>query len=280
MSTTKNALSKVNLILGGGCVVFALGFCTLAVAVIALLQDTVSSSDNSSIQATQVSILERQLGVQELIATKQAQMLAVSQGPTATALAIEIERLQATQDALANQGENSVENQDISTPVPPTSSLDLPFFDDFNDGLDSSWQIVDGDPVITNGQLSAISGSVTVEIGDNTLEDLVLEFDYYGFNNYRGINLYFSNLNFWMDYYRCSWSVFIDNNWDQFAGGCANPGTTVNGKLQVKVTGSKYSIFNDGLPFIEVVQGNPHKGPIRIAIAEGAYIDNVSITVP
>lgn len=280
MSTTKNFLTKTNLFLGGGCVTFVLGFCMLMIALAAFFQDRFSILEGTDAQATQVSLLERQLGVQELIATKQAQMLGVSQGPTATALAIEIERLQATQEALANQGENTMENQDNSTPIPPISSLELPFSDDFNDGLDDSWRAVDGDPVINNGQLGAISGSVTVEIGDNTLENLILEFDYYNFNNWRGINLYFSDLNFWMDYYRCSWSVFIDNKWDEFASGCNNPGTTVNGQLQVTVTGNKYSIFNDGLPFVEVVQGNPHKGPIRIAIAEGAYIDNVSITVP
>ena len=56
----------------------------------------ISIGENNASQETQLAILEGQLQIQEEIATKQAQIIEIPQGPTATALAEEIEILLST----------------------------------------------------------------------------------------------------------------------------------------------------------------------------------------
>jgi hypothetical protein len=168
------------------------------------------------------------------------------------------------------------------TPIPlptfsPTPSVSLPFIDDFNDGLDSSWRIINGAPYFNEGSLGAINEAVTIEIGDDSFGDVILEFDYSNFNNQRGISVYFSKIYFAMDYIRLRWYIFNNNGWQEFNSKDAVFDTWVSGHLKIVITGNKYSIFQNGDPFNEIIIGEAHQGPLRIKVSDGVFIDNVSL---
>lgn len=161
--------------------------------------------------------------------------------------------------------------------ITPTSSLSLPFFDDLNDGLDSSWRTINGVPYFSEGRLGAVNEAVTIEIGDDSLGDVILEFDYSNFNNQRGMSVYFSKVYFAMDYTALRWYVFENNGWQEFNSKHASFETWVSGHLKIVIAGNKYSIFQNGDLFNEIIIGEAHQGPLRIKVSDGAFIDNVSL---
>jgi hypothetical protein len=168
-----------------------------------------------------------------------------------------------------------------ATQQPPTNTPSepiLPFKDNFDNGLNSAWRITYGTPFFTNGSLGAIDESVTIEFGNETLQNFVLEFDCSEFNNERGVEVQFTEVSYWMDYYTIKW-YYLNQGWQQFYR-TDIPRTFVNGHLKFVVVGNKYSVYKNGEPLNEIVQGNPHSGSIKIKVSKNAYIDNLSIYAP
>jgi len=153
------------------------------------------------------------------------------------------------------------------------------FSDNFDNGLKKDWTVIEGTPFFKNGQLGAVDEYVIIEIGDDYLQNFVLELDYSDVSYRQGLKITFSDIYYWMDNDDLSWYVYEEKEWKRFYTDGYSPGS-VEGHLKIIVTGNNYSILRNSEPFIEIRQGDPHSGPIRIKVYEGAYIDNVMIFAP
>lgn len=160
-----------------------------------------------------------------------------------------------------------------ATPEPSTetpSTPILPFKDNFDNGLNPEWRIAQGAPFFTNGKVGAINKSATIEFGNETLQNFVLEFDCSEFNNERGVEVQFTEVSYWMDYDTIKW-YYLNPGWQEFYRTDIFP-TFVNARLKFVVIGNKYSVYKNGDPLNEIIQGNPHSGSIKIKVHKNAYI--------
>ena len=185
---------------------------------------------------------------------------------------------------IQGESEEPVQNISSTETIEPITeptiepSILLPFMDKFDNGLKNEWEVTEGTPFFKNGRMGAIDDQATIQIGDDSLQDFILELDYYDFNNQRGIKITFSDIYFWLDYDGYQWYKYEDNEWKMFINDRFSPPAHVDASLRITVTGNNYLVHQNSEPLIEIRQGEPHRGPIKITIDEDAFFDNVVIS--
>jgi len=170
-----------------------------------------------------------------------------------------------------------------ATPLPETAtptltatpSLALPFQDNFDQGLSPQWRVVSGVPVVSNGQLGSAGDSLLLEIGDSSLGNYTVsfDFDFPVFPTIAGKVMF--NL---ASGCACSrLEVFQDNDWVTIAETYQLP---ADGNLRIVVASGKYSIFIDGGLQLEAIYGSTLFGPFSLRIDKNGTVDNFSMTSP
>ncbi len=159
-----------------------------------------------------------------------------------------------------------------STTLTPGGAIS--FKDDFEDGLDTSWRVLSGDFIVTQGRLGTVSESMTVEIGDKSWSNYTVDLDYK-----EQCRIYFivaQQIRY--DLCEGDWDAFLNNQWKEIANG-SSPST--DGHLRLIVSGSAYAIFINGAKFFDIKYGQPLSGPFAISVARSySFVDNVVITSP
>ena len=160
----------------------------------------------------------------------------------------------------------------------PTLSLILPFQDSFDGKIFPDWKILSGDTLIQDGWLSASRDSVVLGLGDDSLTDFTLDFDY---KNLRGT---FELLVTFDQKVRMAtgqdgsvWQALNDNNWNNISN---FGGVGVSGHLTINVAGNTYKVLRNQDPVQEITYGDPVGGPIMITIVADRFIDNFSLSQP
>lgn len=189
---------------------------------------------------------------------------------------------------------------DTETPIPsvtpsplptntPTPSLALPFVDNFDNGLRPEWQLVKGNPVFKNGGIGSLSGELDLSLGDATLSNYALEFDYSNISFNCAGCLYIEVLIGTKIRYSMRGglvggaSAFLDaydNN--QWANLLTDPVPARNGHLKLKIVGNQFNLSLDSKVNDSVTYGSAldERGPIIVTINNGGFIGNFSITRP
>jgi len=164
------------------------------------------------------------------------------------------------------------------------SSIELPFTDDFNDGLAAEWNIVSGIPVILDGRLGAASDDIAIELNDFNLDNYTLEMDVWGeelddcpYGSEESLYVSFSpKLRFSV------WFTSFDGvlNWDAYTSDKWKNIYRVDvedcGRYKFVVNGSSYRVFAKGKLVSEIIL-TPAEGPLTIYLDDGVTIDNLSI---
>ncbi|NLI41380.1 MAG: hypothetical protein GX421_09405 [Caldisericales bacterium] len=164
------------------------------------------------------------------------------------------------------------------------SSTELPFTDDFNDGLAAEWNIVSGIPVILDGRLGVASDDMAIELNNFNLDNYTLEMDvwgeetdYCGFGYFKYLMVGFSpKLRFKFSYTDYSgdltWEAYTSDEWKKI-----NRYDDLDcGRFKIVVSGSSYRIFIKGELVSEIIL-TPAEGPLTIYLDDGVTVDNLSI---
>jgi hypothetical protein len=158
----------------------------------------------------------------------------------------------------------------------PTLSLILPFQDSFDGNVRPEWQILNGELILQDGWLGAARDSVILGIGDDTLTNFTLDFDY---KNLRGVNeilvTFDRTVRLVVGQDGSGWQAFRDGDWTNFS---LFGGVGVSGHLTINVSENLYRAFRDQDLIQEITYGTPVGGPIMITIVADRYIDNFSMT--
>jgi type II secretory pathway pseudopilin PulG len=167
-----------------------------------------------------------------------------------------------------------------AVPIPPTESLSLPFADDFNAGLNPSWKIIRGNPIIVDGKLKPAGDPLQIEIGSGLTGNYAMEFDYFytkwccgpayfeiTFGNKQKLTYDNNNLN---------WSAFQDNKWVNIA---QNPhGGYDRGRMKIQTSGNTYEVYINGQLISQIIYGDSFQGPVDISFDNAVWIDNFFLT--
>lgn len=158
----------------------------------------------------------------------------------------------------------------------------LPFQDNFDSGIDTQWRILSGQPIVTNGYLGAATDQqLTLEVGNDTLQNYTVRFDYKDARNgvwLGGIAMTVAErIRFETQGYP-RWQTFQDNQWIDLTEFTAQIG--LPGNLRFVVNGNNYRVYVNGTLFSEVTYGVPLSGPFSITVQRDTFIDNFSMTNP
>lgn len=170
----------------------------------------------------------------------------------------------------------------------PSSTLTFPFIDPFNYGLRSEWEIIVGEPMIIDGMVGRTSGEFKFSIGDESLSDYTIEFDYSVVNdcaNCVSIELLIGTK---IKYYlvggdiggvNSKLDVLDDNKWSNLL---SNQLTSNEGHIELQISGNEFNLLIDSVASEPVIfdSVNIKHGPIIITLDNGAFIDNFSLNSP
>jgi type II secretory pathway pseudopilin PulG len=170
----------------------------------------------------------------------------------------------------------------LPTNVPlPTQDIILPFFDNFDAGLDPGWRILTGTPLITDGRLKSVSDRLIIETGNESLKNLTLTFDLAGvsminprYNMYlsigKNVRFYFAN--------PVRMQVFENNQWVDLDGSRVD--FDYGHTFKIIALNNNYEIYSDGQLLRTYQYGSSNSGPIQISMTENIRLDNFSLSSP
>jgi len=178
------------------------------------------------------------------------------------------------------------------TPVPPPQPLPdpnpellLPFWDDFDDGLDPVWRVINGRPLVVEGRLTSANEELSLELGNTALKNYTIEFDLGGedptecggigrttFGLSPVLHYRYAKGRYW-SYGNSAWYSFEGNEWEKIS----ESEDLDCGHFEIIVSGSQYQIFING-QLTEDLIFVPAEGPLLVRLEEDAYMDNFSIT--
>lgn len=282
---SKTPWKTIGAFLGGGLMMFLLTICGLAIGASGLFTDWINMQSSEKQQAEHMGILEEQLDIQETISAKLSEAYGAPDGPTATALALEIVSLEKTKNALSegNSTESEVNSPaQTNTPastITPRPTMAFPFSDAFSNGFNSDiWTVISGTPLIKNETLTTASEEVLIlEIGDTSLDNFTISFDYEGLRSFQGIKLEFKHISFYSDSGSdCVWAYREGTRWEDLSD-CDSIYTW--GSLQIDINGNRYDVSKNGNIINNITYGENHQGAFRIYIDPGVQIDNFTIHV-
>ena len=160
--------------------------------------------------------------------------------------------------------------------------ISLPFSDNFDNGLNSEWRVLNGQPVITEGKLQSAGDDLVIEIGNNSLNNYVTEFDCCG--KAGRVTVTFGNLlRFWFN--DCGvacgyggWEGFADGKWEQLSRFDIND---TPGRFRIVLAGNTCQLYAKGGLVSEISYGTTLSGPLNISIKKSigwsSAIDNFEI---
>lgn len=134
----------------------------------------------------------------------------------------------------------------------PHPDLELPFEDNFNEGMRPEWRIQgSGEPVLVDGKLTATSGGkVSLEIGNSTLREYTLEFDLITSGTHGKLMFYFTSVRaLEINDYRMIWYEFEENAWQETSRHSTNikwSWSSRNFRIRIVRNGDYYEIYKDG----------------------------------
>lgn len=166
-----------------------------------------------------------------------------------------------------------------NTPVPtPTPSIKLPFADNFSGGISPSWKVEDGQPIISGGNLNPANGSVTLSIGDETLDNYTVEFDYYmPFSGPDYMFVWFGkSMKLGVSPGQFDWLAIQDGKWKNLLP-VGSPGRQRD-HLKIRVSKHVYNV-TVGTNFIPefVYDSGAANGPVMITVISPSYISNFKL---
>lgn len=153
------------------------------------------------------------------------------------------------------------------------------FFDDFDEGQRPEWEVRTGQPFFGNGRLGAATHELIVAIGDESLTDYSIEFDYWNLaTNYIDL-LIAPEVHYLRDTRWSKWFERVNNEWIETLFDLSD--APQNGHLGISRKGSTISIFlNSELSYEYTYSGELSAGPLVIGFEDEVQIDNFSLTVP
>jgi hypothetical protein len=185
--------------------------------------------------------------------------------------------------------------QEIPEGVPEEDAPGTPvpgFTDNFDDGLDPVWNVIYGQPVLTNGQLTS-KIDTGIAAGDASWENYQIDVDvdtsqtdcpFVDSSNSVGVRV--------SDFDHAYWFVFTgcEAAWSSFAGGVNEgapnlfPDTTVNtskGKkhITIKVDETKMSAYENGSQLSSIIDSKFHTGGIFLQVEAQTLFDNFKVTL-
>ncbi len=166
-------------------------------------------------------------------------------------------------------------------PIDSNPPIQLPFSDNFDNGLSPEWRIVAGQPIIVDGYLSSIGDQTVLEIGNTDLQDFSLNFDFKDTYNgvwLGGLKITIGNRVSFVVQGCPIWSVYQDGSWND-ATHCKSQ-ISIPGKLRLTVQGNRYQVYINGSLFSEITLGQPVSGPLSISFSNLLLLDNLKVTQP
>lgn len=170
----------------------------------------------------------------------------------------------------------------LTPTIDPHPPLSLPFRDNFDQGLDPTWRIINGRPLIDKGKLTAASGELALEIGNSSLTNYTLELDIIGEQEGRcgrwgrsltiglapGLQYKYtqrgSGTGVWLTYDGGRWTEISR----QAGLDC--------GRFRFEIAGSAYKVFINGQLSGDLIF-EPAQGPLLLKIEQGIFINNLEI---
>lgn len=177
------------------------------------------------------------------------------------------------------------------TDVPPpsatsTPSLVLPFEDNFDNGVRSEWMII-GDFLIDQGKLGSAGNRLTLQLGDQSLQNYTVQFNYEMPSSIGGYSMGgivpFLGTDFRLlvaNQHEVYWQARLGGEWQNVQR--LFP-MTAQGLIRFSVSGNTYVwISNNDFQLSKELTygGAKNHGPFIIDICKGCYIDNFKMTSP
>lgn len=169
-----------------------------------------------------------------------------------------------------------------ATRVDMNPPLQLPFTDNFDQGLRSEWRVINGRPLVSEGRLTSAVDELSIEIGNSTLTDYTLQLDVggktscsHGYGDYLTIT-FSPTLRFSYHYIdfggRLIWSTYDSKDWTEIS----RQDHLDCGRFEIKVSGNKYQLLINGSLASDLVF-EPAQGPLLMSIDEHVFIDNLEV---
>lgn len=163
--------------------------------------------------------------------------------------------------------------------IPPPDGI--LFFDDFNSGLKSEWEVMSGKPVISNGGLSATEDTWLI-VGDPRWQNYIVEFD--GVRNqaemYLGVHVHdLGNMAaFQWHFDHSGWYLVEDGDWASVEDTKVFRLGGKTGPAKITVENNQYSATVFGRDVGSFWEATFSMGRVAINLDEWIVIDNFKIT--
>jgi hypothetical protein len=276
----KSNIGKISGAIGG--LVGILTICVVIIAIIQLWSGLNDSRKQENSQATLLALSGKQLEAQQTL-------VALQQNPGSQnqiqAVQTTISKLEFERHAIeASLTPNSFIQQPSIVVSTPTIEpfISLPFEDNFNNGLSSAWNILSGEPVISNGKLKTTEGGLVIGLCQKLPPNFSIQIDFdlnYGHAPGNVLKIVMDDIRVDFNNTNVQWDEFRDNSWNQieYVNGWGD-----SGNLRLVVNGNKYIVYLNGNKHSEVIFGlimNNHQISIDMNTDE-ISIDNLMITNP
>jgi uncharacterized Zn finger protein (UPF0148 family) len=176
--------------------------------------------------------------------------------------------------------------------IDPYPILNLPFTDDFNDGLSPEWRIISGNPIISNGKLgSAKNKDFFIEIANGQLKNYTITTQLYSREENWGWGGYFSQVDFYFsptlrlvltssDFNSTAhWFAFEGNEWEKILR-TELPDAGNGDNFKIVVNGNIYSVFMNGQLGSELIYGSVREvgSPLIVRVeGDNIFLDYITI---
>jgi hypothetical protein len=156
--------------------------------------------------------------------------------------------------------------------------LPLPFTDNFDNGLRSEWQVLNGTPVISNGVLKSADGDLTIQTRLINTENYSINFDFYCNFSLSVVFAETVKVRFLWSFWRLQ--IFDNNDWKTIEDVDGPSTCKMNElqKVQINVNGNTFEFVFKGEKIYEGIFGTPSLGPITLTLDEYQRVDNLSIS--
>ncbi len=142
--------------------------------------------------------------------------------------------------------------------------------------------MIEGKYLVSGNRLSAANQPLLLEIGDLYWTNYTVEFDYYGLSwsdNIGGVILTVGQkLQISLCTARGGWRALDGTDWLPVGGNVG--GVKESGHLKFVVAANKYTIYQNGALFNQMIYGDPLAGPFGLTLMSSAQITNFSVTSP
>jgi hypothetical protein len=277
--------SNIGRILGAiGGLVGVITLCGVLIAFFQLWNGLKDTQNQEKSQGTLLAISGKQLEAQQTLVAFQQNPGSQErfQDIQATISALEIQR-QAIEATLTPN--SSIRQPSLFESAPtltniPEPYVTLPLEENFDNGLSSAWNILNGEPVIVDGKLQSAKGGLVIELRDKLPPNFSLQMDYDVLSSMWSENIIvtINDIRVVFSFMNLTWESFKDNSWVQIT---TPRELKIKGTMRLVVAGNKYVVYFNGNKFSEVIFGPNNNGQLLINLTTpNRTIDNLLITNP